>query len=144
MSVNGLLGEKKDMARLRLLLSDKTQQGSFCLTFNYRMVNHHVGKLRVLLDNNVHPLWEQSRSRDQTWQPELLSIVWEEEPPKSVSEHSAPRKFPLMWTRTISALFSCSIQTLTGTLCVLCPGSFVCPVFCVKAELHMGHSCQTV
>ncbi|XP_062312682.1 epidermal growth factor-like protein 6 isoform X1 [Osmerus eperlanus] len=84
MSVSGLLGEKKDMARLRLLLSDKTQQGSLCLTFNYRMLDHHVGKLRVLLDNNVHPLWEQSRSRDQTWQPELISIVWEDEPPKSV------------------------------------------------------------
>ena len=85
MAMNGLLGEQRDVAKLKLLLSDRTQQGSFCLTFDYRMVGKNVGTLRVLLDNNAYPVWEQSHSRAQGWETELLTVAWKEEAPQSVS-----------------------------------------------------------
>lgn len=85
MALSGLIGEPEDIAKLRLLLSDRVQQGSFCLTFNYRVVGHNVGSLRVLLDNNAYPVWEQSRSRQQGWQTELLTVAWKAEAPESVS-----------------------------------------------------------
>ncbi|KAM9850537.1 epidermal growth factor-like protein 6 [Aulostomus maculatus] len=84
MSMSGLLGEPDDVTKLKLLLSDRTQQGSFCLTFDYRVVGHDVGTLRVLLDNNAYPVWEQSRSRDQGWQTELLTVAWKEKAPESI------------------------------------------------------------
>ncbi|XP_031725446.1 epidermal growth factor-like protein 6 isoform X3 [Anarrhichthys ocellatus] len=84
MAMSGLLGELEDIAKLKLLLSDRTQQGSFCLTFDYRVVGHNVGTLRVLLDNNAYPVWEQSQSRDQGWQTELLTVAWKEEAPESI------------------------------------------------------------
>lgn len=85
MAVSGLLGEQEDVAKLKLLLNDRTQQGSFCLTFDYRVVGHNVGTLRVLLDNSVYPVWEQSQSRDQGWQTEFLTVAWKEKAPQSVS-----------------------------------------------------------
>ncbi|KAM8857751.1 epidermal growth factor-like protein 6 isoform 1-T1 [Synchiropus picturatus] len=84
MSVNGLMGEQDDVAKLKLLLSDRAQQGSFCLTFDYRIVGRDVGSLRVLLDNNDYPVWDQNRSRDQAWQTELLTVTWKDEAPHSV------------------------------------------------------------
>ena len=88
MAMRGLLGEKKDQARLKLLLSDRAKQGSFCLTFNYRVTGKQVGSLRVLLNNNAYPVWEQSRSQDQDWQTELLTVAWKNQAPESVSYHS--------------------------------------------------------
>ena len=85
MAMSGLLGEQEDVAKLKLLLNDRVQQGSFCLTFDYRVVGHNVGALRVLLDNIAYPVWEQSQSRDQGWQTELLAVAWKEEAPESVS-----------------------------------------------------------
>lgn len=85
MAMNGLLGERNDVARIKLLLNDRVQQGSFCLTFDYRVIGHNVGSLRVLLDNNAYPVWEQSRSRDQGWQTELVTVAWKDEAPESVS-----------------------------------------------------------
>uniref|UniRef100_A0A7N6A4T3 EGF-like-domain, multiple 6 n=1 Tax=Anabas testudineus TaxID=64144 RepID=A0A7N6A4T3_ANATE len=84
MAVSGLLGEQKDVAKLKLLLSDRARKGSFCLTFDYRVVGHNVGTLRVLLDNNAYPVWEQSHTRDQGWQTELLTVAWKEEAPQSL------------------------------------------------------------
>ncbi|XP_051815218.1 epidermal growth factor-like protein 6 isoform X2 [Acanthochromis polyacanthus] len=84
MALSGLLGDQNDVAKLMLLLSDRAQQGSFCLTFDYRVVGHNVGTLRVLLENNVYPVWEQSQSRDQGWQTELLTVAWREKAPESV------------------------------------------------------------
>ncbi|XP_061925122.1 epidermal growth factor-like protein 6 isoform X1 [Entelurus aequoreus] len=84
MSMSGLLGEQEDVAKLKLLLSDRTQQGSFCLTFDYRVVGHDVGTLRVLLDNKAYPVWEQSHSKNQGWQTELLTVAWREEAPHAV------------------------------------------------------------
>ncbi|XP_064183964.1 epidermal growth factor-like protein 6 isoform X2 [Anguilla rostrata] len=84
MAVSGPLGKRKDMARLNLVLSDRAQKGGFCLTFNYRLVGRQVGALRVLLDNAGYPVWEQSRSQNQNWQTELLTVAWEQEPPKLI------------------------------------------------------------
>ncbi|CAJ1079488.1 epidermal growth factor-like protein 6 isoform X3 [Xyrichtys novacula] len=84
MTMSGLIGEQDDVARLKLLLSDRTQQGSFCLTFDYRVVGHNVGTLRVLLDNIAYPVWEQSQSSDQGWQTELLTVTWKEVAPESI------------------------------------------------------------
>ncbi|XP_045910053.1 epidermal growth factor-like protein 6 isoform X2 [Micropterus dolomieu] len=84
MAMSGLIGEQEDVAKLKLLLSDRAQQVSFCLTFDYRVVGHNVGTLRVLLDNNAYPVWEQSQSRDQGWQTELLTVAWKEEAPVSI------------------------------------------------------------
>lgn len=85
MAMSALLGDQGETAKLKLLLSDRAQQGSFCLTFDYRVVGNNVGTLRVLLDNNSYPVWEQSQSRDQGWQTELLTVAWKEEAPESVS-----------------------------------------------------------
>ena len=87
MTMIGLIGDQDNVAKLKLLLSDRAQQGSFCLTFDYRVVGRDVGTLRVLLDNNAYPVWEQSRSRDQGWQTELLTVAWKEEAPGSVSHY---------------------------------------------------------
>ncbi|XP_060910575.1 epidermal growth factor-like protein 6 isoform X1 [Labrus mixtus] len=84
MTMSGLIGEQDDVAKLKLLLSDRTQQGSFCLTFDYRVAGHNVGTLRVLLDNIAYPVWEQSQSRDQGWQTELLTVTWKEVAPESI------------------------------------------------------------
>ncbi|CAN9497699.1 unnamed protein product [Ophioblennius macclurei] len=84
MALSGLLGDRGDVAKLKLLLSDRAQQGSFCLAFDYRVVGHNVGTLRVLLDNNAYPVWEQSQSRDQGWQTDFLTVAWTEEAPESI------------------------------------------------------------
>ncbi|KAM9709870.1 epidermal growth factor-like protein 6 isoform 1-T1 [Menidia menidia] len=84
MALSGLQGDQEEVAKLKLLLSDRPQQGSFCLTFDYRVVGSNVGALRVLLDNNAYPVWEQSQSRDQGWQTELLTVAWKEEAPQSI------------------------------------------------------------
>ncbi|XP_041699689.1 epidermal growth factor-like protein 6 isoform X1 [Coregonus clupeaformis] len=84
MVMSGLLGEKLDQARLKLLLSDRAQQGGFCLTFNYRVTGSQVGTLRVLLNNRAYPVWEQSHSRGQDWQTELLTVAWKNQAPESI------------------------------------------------------------
>lgn len=85
MALSGLKGEQGDTAKLRLLLSDRAQKGSFCLTFDYRMLGRNVGTLKVLLDNNSYPVWEQSQSRHQNWQTEFLTVAWKEDAPQAVS-----------------------------------------------------------
>ncbi|MEQ2180238.1 hypothetical protein GOODEAATRI_033846 [Goodea atripinnis] len=84
MALSGLLGGREDVAKLKLLLSDRAQYGSFCLTFDYRVAGHDMGSLRVLLDNNAYPVWEQSQSKNQGWQTELLTVAWKEEAPQSI------------------------------------------------------------
>ncbi|XP_071210588.1 epidermal growth factor-like protein 6 isoform X1 [Salvelinus alpinus] len=84
MAMSGLLGEKQDQARLKLLLSDRAQQGGFCLTFNYRVMGSQVGTLRVLLNNSTELVWLRSRSRGQDWQTELLTVAWKNQAPESI------------------------------------------------------------
>ncbi|KAL4635732.1 epidermal growth factor-like protein 6 [Arapaima gigas] len=84
MAVSGLLGDSGDLARLKLLLPDRAQRGSFCLTFNCQLQGERVGTLRVLLDNSRYPLWEQSHSLSPNWQPQLLTVAWQGEPPHTI------------------------------------------------------------
>ncbi|TNN04260.1 epidermal growth factor-like protein 6 isoform X1 [Takifugu flavidus] len=84
MALSGLVGEQGDTAKLKLLLSDRAQQGSFCLTFDYRILGQNVGTIKVLLDNNSYPVWEQSQSRQQSWQTEFLTVAWKEEAPQAI------------------------------------------------------------
>ncbi|KAG5833186.1 hypothetical protein ANANG_G00273200 [Anguilla anguilla] len=88
MSASGLHGEPKDLARLRLLLSDRARKSGFCLTFNYRLAGTRagaqVGALRVLLDNSGYAVWEHSHARDPDWHTELIAVAWEQEPPQSI------------------------------------------------------------
>lgn len=96
MAVSGLLGEKNDVARLKLLLNDRARRtSSFCLTFNYRLVGHQVGTLRVLLDNDTNQLWEKRHTRSQEWQTELLTITWENEAPEEVRHFGGTTIQPL-------------------------------------------------
>lgn len=88
MAFSGLVGEQGDTAKMKLLLSDRAQQGSFCLTFDYRILGLNVGTLKVLLDNNFYAVWEQSQSRHQSWQTEFLTLAWKEEAPQAVSHVS--------------------------------------------------------
>lgn len=85
MALSGFVGEQGDTAKMKLLLSDRAQQGSFCLSFDYRMLGQNVGTLKVLLDNNSYPVWEQSQSRHQSWQTEFFTVAWKEEAPQAVS-----------------------------------------------------------
>lgn len=85
MALSGLLGGREEVAKLKLLLSDHAQHGSFCLTFDYRVVGHDMGSLRVLLDNNAYPVWEKNQSKNQGWQTEFLTVAWKEEAPQSVN-----------------------------------------------------------
>ncbi|CAG05897.1 unnamed protein product, partial [Tetraodon nigroviridis] len=84
MALSGLVGEPGDTAKMKLLLSDRAQQSSVCLTFDYRMLGQNVGTLKVLLDNNSYPVWEQSQSRHQSWQTEFLTVAWIEEAPQAI------------------------------------------------------------
>ena len=88
MAMSGLLGNDRDVSRLKLLLSDRAQQGSFCLTFDFRVAGEDVGTLRVLLDADGYAVWEQGYSRAQGWQTELLTVAWKEEAPESVGSHT--------------------------------------------------------
>ncbi|MGH0190966.1 UNVERIFIED_CONTAM: hypothetical protein FKN15_052905 [Acipenser sinensis] len=84
MAVPGFVGERKDVSRLKLLLNDPAPSNEFCLTFNYRLIGDRVGKLRVLLDNNSTPIWEQTRSREDGWQTELVTVSQGERAPKNI------------------------------------------------------------
>ncbi|XP_030643078.1 epidermal growth factor-like protein 6 [Chanos chanos] len=75
MALSGLIGNRKDLARLKLLLPEQARHSSLCLTFNYRLLGQQVGALRVLLENSAQAMWEQRRSRNQDWQTELISIT---------------------------------------------------------------------
>uniref|UniRef100_W5MV34 EGF-like-domain, multiple 6 n=1 Tax=Lepisosteus oculatus TaxID=7918 RepID=W5MV34_LEPOC len=84
MAVPGFVGERKDVGRLKLLLSDSASQSGFCLTFNYRLIGERIGKLRILLDDSGSPLWERSKSRDESWQTELVTVSWSKAAPEHV------------------------------------------------------------
>ncbi|KAI1885405.1 hypothetical protein AGOR_G00219820 [Albula goreensis] len=84
MAVSGPLGRRRGVARLTLLLTERVQKGSFCLSFRYRLAGRQVGALRVLLDNTGFPVWEQSRTPKPDWQTEFITVAWQHEPPRSV------------------------------------------------------------
>ncbi|XP_027464361.1 epidermal growth factor-like protein 6 isoform X1 [Zalophus californianus] len=68
MAVPALVGRKKDVGRLKLLLPDLQPQSNFCLLFDYRLAGDKVGKLRVFVKNsNNAQAWEETRSEDERW-----------------------------------------------------------------------------
>lgn len=112
MALSGLVGEQGDAARMKLLLSDRAQQGSFCLTFDYRMLGQNVGTLKVLLDNNSYPVWEQSQSRHQSWQTEFLTVAWKEEAPETVSHVIGLEKLLVYYLLRMLKVITCGAQSL--------------------------------
>uniref|UniRef100_H3B3R2 EGF like domain multiple 6 n=1 Tax=Latimeria chalumnae TaxID=7897 RepID=H3B3R2_LATCH len=74
MTVPAFVGNKKDVGRLKLLLTDFTPKGEFCLTFNYRLAGDKVGKLRVFLDNSSSPIWEQSKTKEEAWKTARITV----------------------------------------------------------------------
>ncbi|XP_063809584.1 epidermal growth factor-like protein 6 [Pseudophryne corroboree] len=67
LSVPANVGHKKDIGRLKLPLANLNADTKFCLTFTYQIVGEKVGKLRVYMDDNNNPAWEESKSKDEGW-----------------------------------------------------------------------------
>uniref|UniRef100_W5K2C2 EGF-like-domain, multiple 6 n=1 Tax=Astyanax mexicanus TaxID=7994 RepID=W5K2C2_ASTMX len=84
MALSGLVGNRREKARLRLLLSDVSQQGAFCLKFSFRMEGPRVGSLRVMLDHSDRSVWEKTHSRNGGWQSDSITISWTNRAPESI------------------------------------------------------------
>ncbi|KAM9320037.1 epidermal growth factor-like protein 6 [Gastrophryne carolinensis] len=74
MSVPSNTGHKKDNGRLRLPLQNLKADRKFCLTFDYQLSGEKFGKLRVFVDRNNNPLWEEHKSRDKVWRTARLEL----------------------------------------------------------------------
>ncbi|KAM4700596.1 epidermal growth factor-like protein 6 [Discoglossus pictus] len=72
MAVSAHTGQKKDIGRLQLLLTDFKPESKFCLMFTYRLVGERVGKLRVYVDKS--PAWEENRSKGEGWRTGRVEI----------------------------------------------------------------------
>ncbi|EPY76826.1 EGF-like-domain, multiple 6 [Camelus ferus] len=85
MAVPALVGQKKDVGRLKLLLPDLQPQSNFCLLFHYRLAGNKVGKLRVFVKNSNSALaWEKTRSADERWKTGKIQLDPEMDTPKSI------------------------------------------------------------
>ncbi|XP_062831334.1 epidermal growth factor-like protein 6 isoform X3 [Anolis carolinensis] len=68
MAVPVFMEHKKDVGRLKLLLTDLEPKSMYCLIFSYRFAGERVGKLRVILsDISSGPSWEQSMGNGEWW-----------------------------------------------------------------------------
>lgn len=86
MAVPAFVGHKKDMGRLKLLLTDLKPKSSYCLIFSYRLAGERVGKLRVFLANKkTAPVWEQNKGKDERWRTGKVEIFQGAETTNSVS-----------------------------------------------------------
>lgn len=86
MAVPALVGRKKDIGRLKLLLPDLQAQSNFCLLFDYRLAGDKVGKLRVFVKNSNNALaWEETRSEDERWKTGKIQLHQGIDTTKSVS-----------------------------------------------------------
>ncbi|KAJ1117458.1 hypothetical protein NDU88_005658 [Pleurodeles waltl] len=89
MAVPSFLGQKKDVGRLHLPLTDLRPRGKFCLRFTYRIAGERVGKLRVFLGQSTSPVWEQSRGRDEGWKTARIEVpASRPESPESITFES--------------------------------------------------------
>ncbi|XP_064331242.1 epidermal growth factor-like protein 6 isoform X2 [Phalacrocorax carbo] len=89
MAVPGFVGHKKDMGRLKLLLTDLKPKSSYCLIFSYRLAGERVGKLRVFLANKKKaPVWEQNKAKDERWRTGKIEIFQGAETTNSVTFES--------------------------------------------------------
>ena len=86
MAVPAFGGQKKDMGRLKLLLSDLKPKSTYCLIFSYRLAGERVGKLGVFMANkNTAPVWEQDKGKDEWWRTGKVEILQGTETTNSVS-----------------------------------------------------------
>ncbi|XP_069626489.1 epidermal growth factor-like protein 6 [Haliaeetus albicilla] len=89
MAVPAFVGHKKDMGRLKLLLTDLKPKSSYCLIFSYRLAGERVGKLRVFLANKkTAPVWEQNKGKDERWRTGKVEIFQGAETTNSVTFES--------------------------------------------------------
>uniref|UniRef100_A0A8C5T2P5 EGF like domain multiple 6 n=1 Tax=Malurus cyaneus samueli TaxID=2593467 RepID=A0A8C5T2P5_9PASS len=89
MAVPAFVGHKKDMGRLKLLLTDLKPKSSYCLIFSYRIAGEKVGKLRVFLANKkTAPVWEESKGKDEKWRTGKIEIFQGAETTNSVTFES--------------------------------------------------------
>uniref|UniRef100_A0A8C9FSL0 EGF like domain multiple 6 n=1 Tax=Pavo cristatus TaxID=9049 RepID=A0A8C9FSL0_PAVCR len=76
MAVPAFVGHKKDMGRLKLLLTDLKPKSTYCLIFSYRLAGERVGKLRVFVANKkTAPVWEQDKGKDERWRTGKAEIL---------------------------------------------------------------------
>ncbi|XP_071992061.1 epidermal growth factor-like protein 6 isoform X3 [Engystomops pustulosus] len=64
LSVPASVGHKRAVSRLRLPLPNLHTNSKFCLIFTYRLVGEKFGKLRLYMNENTNPAWEENRSKD--------------------------------------------------------------------------------
>ncbi|XP_065599981.1 epidermal growth factor-like protein 6 isoform X2 [Cyrtonyx montezumae] len=89
MAVPAFVGHKKDMGRLKLLLTDLRPKSSYCLIFSYRLAGERVGKLRVFLANKkTAPVWEQDKGKDERWRTGKVEILQGTETTNSITFES--------------------------------------------------------
>lgn len=84
MALGGPLGNRKQQARMKLLLDDYTRQSSFCLKFDYLIQGQNTGVLRVMLDNSAVAVWEKRNPLKRSWQSEQITISWTENTPEAI------------------------------------------------------------
>ncbi|MBZ3870095.1 Epidermal growth factor-like protein 6 [Sciurus carolinensis] len=85
MAVPALVGHRKDIGRLKLLLPDLQPQNNFCLLFDYRLAGDKVGKLRVFVKNSNNVLaWEETKSEDERWKTGKIQLYQGIDTTKSV------------------------------------------------------------
>ncbi|XP_075770877.1 epidermal growth factor-like protein 6 isoform X2 [Pelodiscus sinensis] len=86
MAVPAFVGHKKNIGRLKLLLTDLKPKRSYCLIFSYRLAGERVGKLRVFLGSqrSAPPAWEQSRGKDERWRTGKIEMLQGSETTKNI------------------------------------------------------------
>ncbi|NWI16997.1 EGFL6 protein, partial [Crypturellus soui] len=86
MAVPAFVGHKKDMGRLKLLLTDLKPRSSYCMIFRYRLAGERVGKLRVFLaSKKTAPVWEESKGKDERWRTGKIEIFQAAETTNSIT-----------------------------------------------------------
>lgn len=84
LALEGPVGNRREQARMKLLLDDHMRQTSFCLRFDFRIEGPQTGVLRMKLDNSAISIWERKQSQKQSWQSEQISISWMDNNPEAV------------------------------------------------------------
>ncbi|XP_004710075.1 epidermal growth factor-like protein 6 [Echinops telfairi] len=85
LAVPALVGHKKDIGRLELLLPNLQPQSNFCLLFDYRLVGDKVGTLRVFVKSSSNALaWEETKSQDEKWKTGKIPLYQGTDPTKSI------------------------------------------------------------
>ncbi|XP_069828546.1 epidermal growth factor-like protein 6 isoform X1 [Dendropsophus ebraccatus] len=67
LSVPATAGHKKAVGRLRLPLTNLRTNSKSCLIFTYHLFGEKFGKLRVYMNENSDPIWEENRSNNKGW-----------------------------------------------------------------------------